>query len=163
MPEFTRRATRMLDEDHRASSALLDALDRLFAATGRRAPAAADPGPAELLRRTADAIEGEIADHFAFEEEALFPPLRAAGEDDLCDHLCAEHETLLPLGRKVVALARAGLASGFDDAAWRRFRTAAGTLIEGLRAHIEKEDRALLPLLEELLTPEQDMALTGAR
>ena len=163
MPDFSRRAVRMLDDDHRATSALLDDLDRLLAESGRQPPDSAAPGPRALLGRAAEAIDNEIGAHFTFEEEALFPLLRDAGEDEICTHLCADHETLLPLARSVAERARAGLAEGFDTAAWRAFADAAGQLIESLRAHIEKEDRALLPLLEDTLSPETDMALAGAR
>ena len=82
------------------------------------------------------------------------------GRDDIGDHLSEEHRTILPLGRQVASLARDALSNGFDDQSWRLFKAPAGELIERMQAHIQKEEMALLPMVEELLDAETDFALS---
>ena len=47
-----------------------------------------------LARRIIDRYEIELANHFALEEEVLFPPLREAGVDGLVGQLVGEHRQL---------------------------------------------------------------------
>ena len=108
------------------------------------------------------AIEEEISNHFGFEEDELFTRLEEMGDAAIGEHLRSEHAALLPLGEDVAQQSRDALANGFDDASWLKFRTSAGELIERMFAHIQKEEMALLPMLEELLDDETDMELSSA-
>ncbi len=156
--QFSRRTAQILHEDHRATMAMLEDLESFIAAARRRTPDVDRP----LLEQVAAAIEGEIGNHFAFEENELFTRLSEAGDDDIGDHLSEEHRAILPLARQVASLARDAVSNGFDDQSWKSFKAPAGELIERLQAHIQKEEMALLPMVEELLDAETDFALSEA-
>ncbi len=64
-----------------------------------------------------------------------------------------------PLGVRVATLAREAAASGFDDAGWDEFRRLGQELCERMLAHVQKEEMALLPLLEENMDSETEMRL----
>ena len=102
------------------------------------------------------AVEGEIGGHFAFEEETLFPRLTGAGDIQLANALGEEHTVILPLARRVSALARAARTDGFTPETWREFHRCGHELIERLMCHIEKEEMGLLPLFDGLLSEEED-------
>ncbi len=72
------------------------------------------------------------------------------------------HAIILPLGRRVAALARDGGRNGFDAAGWREFRRLGLEFAGLLTAHAEKEEMGLLPVLEEILAPDDDQRLADA-
>ena len=61
----------------------------------------------------------------------------------------------------IVAGAGAARAEGFSEEGWVAFRRLCGELVERLTSHIEKEERALIPELEDALTPEIDTQLAA--
>ena len=152
MPET--QIARALHEEHMATLALLERLESLL---GRNAPAVAPvasaPVVAAVLRDFADAVSREIATHFAFEERALFPLL---DDEALTAMLAEEHRAMLPAAAHLADMARAALACGFDPALWRGFHAGAGDLAGALAAHVEKEEMALLPALDDALDAETD-------
>lgn len=145
---FRRHLCRALFEEHQRSLALLARLEGALAREGAQLPA---PLAGDLAR----AAEGEIGLHFAFEEEEVFPLLAAAGEEEMAELLTAEHRQLLPLAERLaeLALAEGGFWGG-------EFREKGAALVAGLTAHIEKEDKALLPSLDDLLDEEEDGRLS---
>lgn len=156
---FTRRTAQLLHEDHQATLLVVESLEQLLAHAKRTAPAADDASARKTLSLAAGAIEQEISAHFTFEETELFTRLEEAGDVGIGTNLREEHAAILPLGEKVAALARAALANGFSQDSWGEFRAAAAELIERMYAHIQKEEMALLPMLDDLLDPETDMDL----
>ena len=58
-----------------------------------------------------------------------------------------------PLGERIAALARAAESTGFADADWEEFRRL------GRELHVQKEEMALLPLLEEAMDGEMEARL----
>jgi len=159
---FTRRTAELLHEDHQATIIVIEALDQLIAKARRKAPDVADPQVRKTLLSASTAIEDEISNHFAFEEEELFTRLEDMGDVGIGAHLRSEHAALLPLGQEVASGAREALQSGFSDSSWPPFRNAAAELIERMFSHIQKEEMALLPALEDLLDAETDMELSSA-
>lgn len=157
---FSCRIAQLLHDDHQATVAVIEGLDSLIARSRKTAPDTSDARVRKALTGAGSAIEEEISTHFAFEENELFPRLEALGDVGIGTTLRGEHEALLPLGRKVADMARAALADGFDDAGWAAFRDTAGELIERMFAHIQKEEMALLPMLDEILDDEDDMSLS---
>ncbi len=157
---FSRRTAQLLHEDHQATIEVIEALDSLLARARRKTPDSADPQIARTLKQASGTIEGEIDSHFAFEENELFTRLEDMGDAAIGAHLREEHAALLPLGKQVAALARDALAGGFTDASWADFRSHAGELIERMLMHIQKEEMALLPALDELLDDETDLELS---
>jgi hemerythrin-like domain-containing protein len=157
---FSRRTAQLLHEDHQATVEVIEALDSLIARSRKAPPDTSDAKVRKALTGAGSAIEEEVSVHFAFEENELFTRLEAMGDVGIGMTLRGEHQALLPLGRKVADMARAALEDGFDDASWAAFRDTAGELIERMFAHIQKEEMALLPMLEEILDDEDDMALS---
>ena len=158
--EFTRRISQLLHEDHAATIALIEAQENMIAAARATPPDANDPKIRETLESTAALIDHEVRHHFTFEEDELFTRLEEAGDVGIGMHLREEHAAILPLGERVGALAAAALEKGFDAASWAEFRNNAGELIERMLAHIQKEEMALLPILDDLLDGETDMELS---
>ena len=158
--EFSRRTAQLLHEDHRATIAMVEALERSDCIVQARHPDVADASTHDILERTSTALQQEIRGHFAFEENELFTRLEEFGDVEIGEHLREEHRAILPLGEAIVASANAALKDGFSESGWQDFRTRSGELIERLMAHIQKEEMALLPMLDDLLDPETDMQLS---
>ncbi|WP_370399416.1 hemerythrin domain-containing protein [Sulfitobacter sp. JB4-11] len=159
---FTRRTAQLLHEDHQQTIVVIEALDQLIARARKKAPDTTDPTVRSTLEKATGAIEEEISDHFAFEENELFTRLEEMGDVSIGEHLRSEHRALLPLGEEVGRLAREALANGFTTESWTAFRNTTGELIERMFAHIQKEEMALLPTLEDLLDSDTDMELSTA-
>ncbi len=155
---FRYRINQVMHEEHMAASAMLNDIERLLARAGRNPPDAAKAETAATLTKAADALAGEVKDHFDFEEEALFPLLAEHGVPEIGEHLTSDHRIIVPLSEQVIAGARKALADSFSPDGWNAFRTAAADLVARLSAHIEKEEMALLPMLEDALDAETDMA-----
>lgn len=156
--EFHRQISRKLHEEHVNVLALL----AQFGAALRRldgAPPAADALLSALLERMAGALDYEITRHFDLEETQLFPRLHERGEGDLAELLFEEHEHIRSVARPLleqIARARAGT---LDAAGWRSLRANGLELVERLSSHAEKEEGALVPLVDEMLDEATDDAL----
>jgi hemerythrin-like domain-containing protein len=157
--EFTRRTAQLLNEEHRATIAMLEGLETMIARAKRATPDASDPQIQKQLNEVSQTIAQEVRGHFAFEENELFTRLAEMGDVAIGQHLKQEHDAMLPVAERVVEIANSSIADGFTDQAWLEFKALAGELIERMLAHIQKEEMALLPMLEEILEPETDMEL----
>lgn len=152
---FRFSASRILHEEHMASLVLLSEVEN--AAIGRQEPPApGDAAAQNIVRRLMNALAGEVTHHFDFEEDALFPWLTQHGDGDLVELLEEEHVVLREVFRDVETRAANGLKDGFSPQDWSAFRRLCGELVERLKSHIEKEERALVPALENSLTPDAD-------
>lgn len=158
--QFDTHTNRRLFEEHVAVIDLLARVEaRLTGRAGAYPPAPGDDTWASLARTLVAAIEGEVARHFAFEEERLFPLLHDAGDGDLAMLLLEEHGTIRAVAEPVAALARRSIASPLAAADWQALRTHGLELCERLASHAQKEDLSLLPALEGLLDADADRAL----
>lgn len=157
---FTNRISQTLHDEHGATVALMERLEQLLA-RGRRAgpPDRSDRTAARLLADLSTGLEAEVDRHFTFEEDHLFNYLEAVGDVGICEHLVAEHKTMRPLGMQVAALARAALTNGFTPEAWEEFARAGQELGDLMLAHVQKEEMALLPVLEENMDSETEARL----
>lgn len=160
--QFTRRTAQLLHEDHRATIEVIEGLDALIARFRRHLPDTSDPAIRRPLEAALGAVENEIGKHFAFEENELFVRLEAMGDVGIGAHLRSEHAALLPLGHSLADKARAALRDGFDEAGWNAFRNVAAQLVERMFAHIQKEEMALLPALEDILDAGDDAKIAAA-
>lgn len=157
---FVHRVPQMLHDEHMATVAVLNDLEDLLASAGRAAPDTGNGGVARTLTAIATAIEGEVTGHFSFEEEELFTRLADFGDVAIGQHLSEEHRAILPLGQDLAEMARAALTGGFTPEGWNAFRAGAGELVERMLSHIQKEEMALLPLLDDILDSETDFRLS---
>jgi hemerythrin-like domain-containing protein len=155
---FTHRISQTLHDEHRATIALVERLEQLIARHRRGLPDVADRTIAQLLSDLSTGIEGEVERHFAFEEAKIFGYLAEIGDNEISVHLTDEHNAMRPLGKRVASLAREG-AKGFDRDRWDEFCRLGQELAERMLAHIQKEEMALLPLLDEMLDSETDARL----
>jgi hemerythrin-like domain-containing protein len=135
-------------------------LEQLLARNQRgSAPDIGDRGVAQLLSDLSTGMGAEVQRHFDFEENQLFPYLNGIGEDAIGAHLADEHRAIRPIGIKIAKLARGAAAQGFDEATWDEFRRLGQELCEQLPAHAQKEDMALLPLLEDSMDADTEARL----
>lgn len=157
--DFERQVSRRLHEEHLATLDLWGRVEQAFAARAKAwPPARLDPELSTLLGRGAAALADEVTRHFEFEERELFPRLAAAGEGDIAALLAEEHETIRAAAREFGTLA----AGTLDGAGWRALRALGLELAERLTAHVQKEEMALLPMLEDLLDADADRELALA-
>jgi iron-sulfur cluster repair protein YtfE (RIC family) len=154
---FSRHVPACLHREHVATLALLDRLDAALG-QARRPPPPGDAAWAGLAAALAAGLAGEIDRHFAFEESALLPLLAERGDGDIAAVLAEEHVTIRAVAERLrpwlAAWPRAGAPSD-----WAEFRALAGDLVERLSAHVQKEELALLPALDDALDPDADAAL----
>ncbi|TSA18195.1 MAG: hemerythrin domain-containing protein [Betaproteobacteria bacterium] len=161
--DFQRRTNKRLYEEHVATLQLLARVERVF--TGRAGaypPAAEDTEWPAFARTLRSAIEIEVARHFEFEERDLFPRLEEAGDGDLAALLNEEHVTIRAVSQPLAGLLGRTLAGGLQTQEWQTMKTLALEFSERLGSHAQKEDGALLPLLENLLDEDTDRELFGA-
>lgn len=157
---FANRICQALHEEHRATIALMERLEQLLAKFGRGGvPDYQDATVARMLRDLSTGVEAEVARHFDFEEHQLFPYLEAAGDSAIGEHLAFEHTAMRPLGMRLAELTRNAASEGFDPAGWDEFRKIGQELSDRMLAHVQKEEMALLPLLDEVMDSEVEARL----
>ena len=152
-------ATDVLRNEHEVILQVLDCLEEL----ARRAEVQGTID--SLSARSALDFFGSFADrcHHAKEEQRLFPALQMRGMPLRVGPLAVmlhEHE----LGRAAITAMRTALDDAARNAAEapKRFAAAARGYVELLREHIDKENRVLFSMADEMLGPEvQDELLRG--
>lgn len=157
---FTNRISQALHDEHDSTVALMVRLKQMLAQFCRDdLPSTQDRAVNRVLSELSVAISGEIERHFVFEEEELFPYLGAAGDAAIGAHLAEEHNAMRPIGSRIAALALDAADRGFDVERWREFRRLGNELCDLLLAHVQKEEMALLPLLEEAMDADTESRL----
>lgn len=154
---FQNRISRTLHDEHCATIALMERLERLI--RRRQAAAGQDPEVSKLLRELASSVEADALRHFDFEEGHLFTLFESVGDQLIGDHLTEEHTAMRPLALKLAEIARAAATGGFDTASWNEFRQLGSELVQRMVLHIQKEEMALLPLLDDTLDQETEARL----
>jgi len=158
--DFSRSIARLLHEEHRSTIAMLEDLENMIARAKRSTPDVNDPAIGNILSQINLTIEQDINSHFSFEEAELFTRLAESGDEAIGQHLTEEHRAMLPIAQRTAAMATTAMADGFSAESWSTFKALTGELIERMLAHIQKEEMALLPMLDDLLDPQTDMELT---
>ncbi len=156
---FTNRISQTLHEEHRATVALVERLEAMMARYRREPPDIGAAGIAQLLADLSTGMEAEVQRHFDFEEARLFTYLDAIGDQAIGAHLADEHAAMRPIGIEMARLAREATARGFDRASWAEFRRLGQEFCERILAHVQKEEMALLPLLEETMDADAEARL----
>jgi hemerythrin-like domain-containing protein len=157
---FTNRISQTLHEEHRSTVALVERLEQLLARHRRTgAPDIGEPGLARLLQELSTGVEAEVQRHFDFEETRLFPILQASGDEAIAAHLTDEHQAIRPIGASLAKLARGAADRGFEQGTWDEFRGLGQELCERMLAHVQKEEMALLPMLEDNMDADTEARL----
>jgi hemerythrin-like domain-containing protein len=151
--DFARQVTACLHREHLESLGLLERIEAALAKT-KTAPPPDDAAWARLLRELDSMLANEVGRHFAFEETDLFPLLASGGDNDIAALLAEEHQAILGLAERIRPELRGGALQN-----WSAFRELVLELVERQVSHIQKEEMSLLPVLEDVLDPEQDAAL----
>lgn len=157
--ELQRQISRKLYEEHIAVIALLGRFEQALSRLRSDPPAADDPVWSTLLAQIATALQYEITRHFDLEEEQLFPRLHARGEGELAEMLFADHEVIRAVARPLLGLIERAQSGMLDAAGWRALKLSGLELAERLSSHAEKEQGALVPLVEEMLDEATDAEL----
>ena len=155
---FSRQTSHALHEEHRAN---LDLLGRVEQALARapRGDAVRSPELVKLVLALARNLEQDLDRHFGFEERELFPRMSEAGDGEIALLLTEEHEAIREVAQELLPLIRAAGAGSADGALWDALKRSALEMVERQVAHIQKEEMALLPLLDDLLDDETDRQL----
>jgi hemerythrin-like domain-containing protein len=157
---FRNRVCQTLHDEHASTVALLERLQQFLARhPGGEPPDATDGNAVRLLSDLATGLGTEINRHFAFEEEHLFSYLAEIGDAGIGEHLTSEHRIILPLGTRIAAIARSVAGRAFTPAEWDEFARLGRPLIDNLTAHAQKEDMALLPMIEDNMDPQTEARL----
>jgi len=155
---FSRQTSHTLHEEHRANLDLLGRAEQALT----RAPRGDGPREQDLVKLVvalARSLEQDIDRHFGFEEKELFPRMSEAGDGEIAMLLTEEHDAIRDVAQELLPLTRAAAAGTLDGAGWDALKRGALELVERQVAHIQKEEMALLPLLEDLLDDETDRQL----
>jgi hemerythrin-like domain-containing protein len=156
---FSNRVSQTLHDEHRATVDLMERLETLITTHHRTRPDTAKSEVTRLLLETAAGVESDVGRHFDFEEQHLFTFLNSLGDDAIGAHLTDEHAAMRPIGERLAVLARSGAAGGFDDDSWTEFRRLGLELCERMLFHLQKEEMALLPLLQDSMDSETEARL----
>jgi iron-sulfur cluster repair protein YtfE (RIC family) len=157
--ELQRLISRRLYEEHVHVIALLERFGLALAGVRAESPAADRPPWSLLLAEIAGALQHEITRHFALEEDKLFPVLRSRGEGDLAELLLEEHAAIRAVGGPLLDLVRRARLGDLDAAGWRMLKSHGLELVERLSSHAQKEQGALVPLVDEMLDETTDETL----
>src|SRR5665811_2315805 len=101
---YSNRVCERLHDEHMATLALLEKLERFVA--NNKPPEAIDAGARTRLVNLAVAFENEIWRHFGFEEKHLFDYFAQSGDTEMAQHLTTEHEQIRNVGVRIIAMAR---------------------------------------------------------
>lgn len=156
---YVNRISQALHDEHGATVALMERLEQMLARNRRGPPDIADSNVSRLLSDLSNSVETEIGRHFDFEENHLFTFLEAMGDAGIGEHLTTEHNTMRPVGARVAEIARAAAANGFTSAEWDEFKRLGQELGDSMLAHVQKEEMALLPVIEENMDSETEARL----
>jgi hemerythrin-like domain-containing protein len=158
--EFQRQISRKLYEEHIAVIGLLERFGQALAGLkAQQPPAASDALWSVLLAQLGSALQYEITRHFALEEDQLFPLLRARGEGELAELLLEEHEAVREVAHPLLELVSRARLGDLDAAGWRSLKANGLELVERLTSHAQKEQGALVPLVDEMLDEQTDDTL----
>lgn len=157
---FANRVGQKLHEEHRATVALMERLEQVINRYRRSGPPpVTDAAVKQLLSELSTDVQSEIERHFTFEEDRLFTYLTELGDEAIGAHLTEEHRAIRPIGTRIAMLAREASAQGFDAAKWDEFCRLGQDLSARLLMHVQKEEMALLPLIEENMDAETEARL----
>lgn len=158
MMNLERQTTRRLHEEHMAALELIGRFEQALVAN-REAPAPGDAEWRAVVRATTAGIAGEIDRHFDFEEQSLFPRLEANGDGQIAQLLTDEHVVIRQVVSDVMDLLHASLAERLPATEWQTLKMLGLEYVERMKSHVQKEEMALLPALEDALGEDEDEAL----
>jgi hemerythrin-like domain-containing protein len=160
--QFDYQINRTLHDEHQNTITYLEKLEaELLRHSPDTVPDLVDEELGNIVWQLIPLVEEELITHFKYEEDAIFPLLQAAGDTDITNLLTEEHRIILPIGERLLVLAKQTRSSDLDLETWHEMRRLGMELIERLVSHIQKEEMGLLPMIETLIDEEQDGELSN--
>lgn len=145
MTEPQRDIGAILHAEHLHTLAIANALEeRVLGADNNRPLGPAAPADRQFLDALIAVIDGDICQHFGFEEDVLFPMLRPAGLQDVTAMLIGEHETIRAMADELRALAAQAQGTSLDAGQWTDFRDMAMDFVHAVMFHIQKEEMGIV-------------------
>ena len=157
--EYRGQISRRLHREHEAIIGLLAHFEQALVRLTTLPPGPEDSLWPSLLAKLDEALRHEVTRHFALEEEQLFPRLHQHGEGDLADLLAEEHATIRAVADPLLDLIRRARREGLDADGWRSLKMLGLELAERLTSHAQKEEGALVPLVDDILDETTDSAI----
>ncbi|WP_167730481.1 hemerythrin domain-containing protein [Terasakiella sp. SH-1] len=149
------RLSEILHREHQRTLQVLNALDGW---QGKPQPDQLAPIE-NLLKDVIDVTKSDVQDHYAFEEQHLFPVLRNNGADFMVNMLSGEHELIRPIAQALQSLSETALETGFTQESWAEFQTLSADFIGHETFHIQKEEMGLINAINAMFTPEEETPL----
>jgi hemerythrin-like domain-containing protein len=150
---------RVLHEEHfRILVWMCDLQNRVTGEAGKQCPDLDNEQDKEEMHDLIGFLDQVMA-HHAFEEDVVFPLLRAQSNTELANLLTDEHAAIEPTAHLLRTLALDILRQGGGNGRWPRFRKVAQKLFSEMIDHLEKEELILLQRLDSLLDAETDHQL----
>jgi len=157
--ELARQISRKLHEEHVAILDLLGRFEQSLVRLREQSPALEEPAWRGLLSQLDSALQYEVTRHFDLEEGQLFPRLEQRGEGDLAGLLLEEHEAIRAVAGPLLRLIHRAAKGDLDAAGWKALKVSGLELVERLGSHAQKEEGALVPLVDEMLDEQTDRDL----
>ena len=157
--DFQRQISRKLYEEHIHVLGLLERFGLALGGLRAEPPAAGESGWSVLLPQLGGALQHEITRHFELEEKGLFPLLHERGEGELAELLLEEHVAIREVAGPLLGLVSRARLGELDAPGWRMLKAHGLELVERLSSHAQKEQGALVPLVDEMLDETTDETL----
>lgn len=154
--DFRFEISKRLSREHRVVTALLTQLEKFMQSCGiDRQPDWQGPEARRIMSDLKGALRAEVPNHFAIEEQELFPLYTQDGGADMVELLLADHQVILDLAEEIKPLVEKVLSSpeGLSQAEWETFRTKCNVFVTELCSHAEKEEFGFVPAVDELMDP----------
>lgn len=149
----------VLHEEHfRILVCISDLQNRVSGEAGERFFNPDDDREHEEMHGLIGSLDHVLA-HHAFEENVIFPLIRADGDPDVADLLEEEHVAIEPTTQRLRAVTVDILQHGPNNGRWTEFRTLAQKLFSQMLEHLEKEEAIILQQLDRLLDAATDHRL----
>jgi hemerythrin-like domain-containing protein len=158
---FHRSVPRLLHDEHAATASALSRVESILLRGRKAAPDRGDAEAASAIGELARLLQAEAMSHFDFEEQVIFPLLSENGGGDLAGLLLKEHGVIRAAAAEIQEITSQAALIGFSNQSWAAFQRLGNELSERLRSHIEKEEIALLPILEEMLGADLDAEIAA--
>jgi len=164
MMDFSLQILRTLHDEHLATIAVLERLEGLLQRQNEKSPPAdwASGDVAALMNDLLPVLEDEINHHYGFEEQHLFPRFAEYVDPGIPAMLQEEHETIRPVAGRMVEIIRQSREAAPSGDTWVEFHHLGLELVEREVFHIQKEEMGFLPVLEQMMDPDDDPALSMA-
>jgi len=149
----------VLHEEHfRILVCISDLQNRVCGEAGERAFDPADEQERAEMQDLIHALD-RVLEHHAFEEDVVFPLIRADGDAALADLLAREHTVIEPTSQRLRVLAAEILQFGPGDGRWADFREIGQVLFSQMLSHLEKEEMTIVQRFDRLLDAATDHRL----